>query len=396
MENMNEMNEDIIMDVQTTELDVVDQEAIKEVAEMENTPIKEAVPTEESESEDEREAAAAQRRETTRNETSARERRALESSRGNLGNEIGSYYTGEMTAAMPHEEVSRDIDALYAAQRNKTVLRACVQRINAPDDSGIVTIDAIYGNNTWVRFIAQDFFAETPRFSSIVDDANPETRGRRWQQAGSHYAGANISFIVMNIERDRETGTYTVYGSRSLAMQQLRNACFFSKKANVKVGDYGKAEIVDCRPNRIVVEFCGVEVKLNNAALVAFQFLPDATKDERFAVGNSLYVAVQGIKVDKEAKKVDLLLSHALIELTRTDIPAIDDSIIHSSILGTIVAVHENSYTAVFNGIRCRAIIEKSNNRSYVPLNIGDKVLVRVNSISSRSAHMVRGSCRKC
>lgn len=319
---------------------------------------------------------------------------SIESSRQNLGNEIGTYFTGSMETAMPFEERARELDALRAAMRNKTVCQARVQRINAPDKDGNVTIDALYGNSTWVRFIAQDFFAETPRFARIADDENPESRGSRWRQAGSHYANANINFIVMSIERGRD-GTTMVYGSRSLAMRAIRESTFFGKRCNVKSGDYGKAEIVDCRPNRIWVEFCGVEVRMNNAALVAFQYLPDATKDPRFEVGNSIYVAISRIEVNKEAKTVDLALSHALIEMTSTDIPDLTDDIIGSSNFGYIVAVHPNSYTAVFMGQRCRAIIAKDANRSYVPLNIGDKVLVRVTRIISKSTHMVRGLCRK-
>lgn len=356
------------------------------VSDMENdTEV--TTPAEAEESETTEEAAPAARRQPAREN--------IESSRQSLGNELGGYFTSDITTSMPQTEQAREIDTLRAAMRNKTVCRACVQAVYPPNDDGHVAIDALYGNSTWVRFVAQDFLADTPRFAGIANDPDIKSRGQRWVQAARHYMNANISFVVMNIERD-SNGHYIVYGSRSRARQAIRDSVFFGKNCNVKVGDYGKAEIVDCRPNRIWVEFCGVEVRLNNAALVAFQYLPDATEDERFQVGQSLYVAIQGIKVDKENRVVnDLVLSHAYIELMSTDVPEITDDIVGSSRLGRIIAERQNSYVAVFNGIRCRAIINKSANRSYVDLKIGDKVCVLVTRVLSGSAHMVMGSCFK-
>lgn len=320
----------------------------------------------------------------------------IESSRGSLGREIGSYFTSSIDVSMPNDEQAREIDQIRAAHRNRTVCRACVQVVNPPDEKGIVTIDALYGNSTWVRFIAEDFLADAPRFADIAKDENTASRGKRWFQAARSYMDAHVNFIVMAIERD-EQGQTIVYGSRSLANQAIRNSVFFGKNSNVSVGDYGKAEIVGCRPNRIWVEFCGVEVHMNNAALVAFKYLPDATKDERFAVGKSLYVAVQSISVNKDTKTVEkLALSHSFIELTSTDIPEITESIIGQERLGRIIAVRDKDYVAIFNNMRCRALIDKkSGNSSYIDLKIGDKVLVHINRITSKSAHMVRGRCWK-
>lgn len=323
----------------------------------------------------------------------------IESSRGSLGHEVGAYFTSSIDVSMPNDEQAREIDQIRAALRNHTVCRACVQAVNPPrpdDEKGIVTIDALYGNSTWVRFIAEDFLADATRFADIAKDKNVESRSKRWMQAARSYMDAHINFIVMSIDRD-ENGQTIVYGSRSLANQEIRNSVFFGKNSNVSVGDYGKAEIVGCRPNRIWVEFCGVEVHMNNAALVAFKYLPDATKDERFAVGKSLYVAVQSISVNKDTKTVEkLALSHAFIELTSTDIPEITESLIGQERLGRIIAVRERDYVAIFNNMRCRALIDKkSGNYSYVDLKIGDKVLVHINRITSKSAHMVRGRCWK-
>ncbi len=312
------------------------------------------------------------------------------------GREIGGYFTSNVDVSMPNDEQAREMDQIRAANRNRTVCRACVQAVNPPDEKGIVTIDALYGNSTWIRFIAQDFLADAPRFANIAKDENMETRGKRWFQAARSYMNANINFIVMAIERD-EQGQTIVFGSRSLANQAIRNSVFFGKNSNVSVGDYGKAEIVDCRPNRVWVEFCGVEVHMNNAALVAFKYLPDATKDERFSVGKSLYVAVQDISVDKETKTINkLALSHAYIELTSTDIPELTDDLIGQERFGRIIAVRENDYVAIFNNMRCRALIDKkSGNYSYTELKIGDKVLVHINRITSKSGHTVRGRCWK-
>lgn len=320
----------------------------------------------------------------------------IESSRGSLGHEIGSYFTSNIDVSMPNDEQAREIDQIRTAQRNRTVCRACVQVVNPPDEKGIVTIDALYGNSTWVRFIAEDFLADAPRFADIAKDGDVASRSKRWGQAARSYMGAHINFIVMAVERN-EQGQNIVYGSRSLANQAIRNSVFFGKNSNVSVGDYGKAEIVGCRPNRIWVEFCGVEVHMNNAALVAFKYLPDATKDERFAVGQSLYVAVQSISVNKDTKVVEkLALSHSFIELTSTDIPEITESVIGQERLGRIIAVRDKDYVAIFNNMRCRALIDKkSGNYSYVELKIGDKVLVHINRITSKSAHMVRGRCWK-
>lgn len=320
-------------------------------------------------------------------------REAIESSRQNLRNEIGTFFTGSVEASMPGAEKSRELDALRAAQRNGTVCRACVQAVYQPDEQGHVAIDALYGNSTWVRFVAQDFLADTPRFARIADDQDPVSRGTRWMQAARRYIGANISFVVMGIERD-DKGQTIVYGSRSRARQIIQNSVFFGKNCNVSVGDFGKAEIVDSSPNRIWVEFCGIEVRMNNAALVAFQYLADCTKDSRFTVGQSLYVAVQSINVDKERRTVsNLSLSHAYIELMSTDIPDLPEDFLHSSRLGRIIAVRENSYVAVFNGIRCRAIIREQDNRTYEQLKIGDKVQVLITGLSSKNKHLAFGAC---
>lgn len=317
----------------------------------------------------------------------------IENSRRNLGSEVGTYFTNSIDAAMPGAEKSRELDALRSAQRNGTVCRARVQAVSAPDEKGHVAIDALYGNSTWVRFVAQDFLADTPRFGNIEKDPDVHSRGERWMQAARHYIDANISFVVVSIERD-EKGRTMVYGSRSRARQIIQNSVFFGKNCNVSVGDYGKAEIVDSSPNRVWVEFCGLEVHMNNAALVAFQFLPDCSKDPRFMVGQSLYVAVQRIEVDKEAHTVkNLVLSHAYIELMADDVPELPEDFMRSSRLGYIIAVRENSYVAVFNGLRCRVIISEQNNRSYEPLKIGDKVIVLVTGMSSKNPHLAFGMC---
>lgn len=305
-------------------------------------------------------------------------------------------------APLHDTERSREINKLYKAMRDKTVEWAVVQRVDAPSATGNVLIHALYGNSTWVCFIAKDFLAESERFAIIAEDPDDKKRGNRWSQACRRYVGALVSFMVLKIDRD-DTGAYTVFASRALAMQNTREKNFFAANAHPENGKIGKASIIDSRPNRIVVEFYGMEVKIYNGELTAFQYLPDASKDSRFRTGNVIWVMIQRCNIDKEKKTVTLALSHASVELTSNNIPPVSETLIGAETLGHIIIAYDNvsdesrktKYVAVLDGMACRCLISGSSDRSYGALNIGDKAMIKITSIVSTSAHTIRGICYK-
>lgn len=298
-----------------------------------------------------------------------------------------------IAAQMPDVVQAADEDEMRRAIRQNRVLYAKVVGIEPMGDDGIKIVAK--RNTMRVVFVPTDFFKH-----SVMKDMEGLTEAQktiRYRRKANRMLGAIISFIPLEVSEFKDDyGTRIPFavGSRAAALEELQKRFFFrpTDQTRVEVGSTTTASILSCGPKYVIVEAFGVEVSMGTGALSAFEYIDDVSN--RYRVGMGIPVAVEDLNVDQRNKKVDIRVSHALLERMTAKVEGVSESMIKGRYLATVVSVGDKFYHVVLDGMKIRGVIPKSANITDEMLTVGDKVSMLVHYINKEQG-LVIGGCHK-
>lgn len=290
-------------------------------------------------------------------------------------------------AAMPDAQQNAEIVRMRQDIRRKNVCYAAVKGVEVFGDQ----VKLILKRDT-IRIVipAEDFFA----YSDLrdIEQASAEEKFLRYRRKASHYFKGVVSFLPLDLGFDEESGAPFVVASRKQAMERLQNRHFFGRTADVKVGSIAKASIVSSGPRYAIVECLGIESLIGSGALSAFSYIEDVS--EEYKPGMGLMVAVESLNVDRANRKIDISLSHALIERSEAKVETVSERMINGRYGATVVAVTDRFYFVIIDGMKIRGIVPKDNYYGTGELVRDDSVAFLVTGIN-KERNMLIGRCIK-
>lgn len=276
---------------------------------------------------------------------------------------------------------------LEISKENKQVLYGKVVSMQNYVD-GILIILA-YQHIT-VKIPAHDFFA----YSDFKDleKSSSEERNRRYRQRASRFLGASVGFIPIEIIKN-EFGTLSCIGSRKEAMTKYQSQYFFSARGEkIEVGTYTPASILSVTNNFMWVECFGLEIKIRASEVSNVAFIEDLT--EKYQSGDGILVAIKSLSIDEENRKVDIKVSHALIEEAVGMVDKVSDNLLYGRFKGTVIGVKNQFIIVMLEHMKIRGFISirnKDYEGTVIPQK-GDKIVMMVTKVDT-SKNIVLGKC---
>lgn len=291
-------------------------------------------------------------------------------------------------ADMPGVRQNAEIARMKQDIHRKNVCYAAVKGVEVTRDDKVLII--LKRDTLRIVIPAEDFF----HFSQLkdIDQASAEERFLRYRRKASHYFKGVVSFLPLGMGEDEETGVPFVVASRKQAMERLQNRHFFARNADVKVGSVAKASIVSSGPRYAIVECLGIESVIGSGALSAFTYIEDVS--EEYKPGMGLMVAVESLDVDRAKRKVDISLSHALIERSEAKVETVSERMINGRYDATVVASNDKFYFVIIEGMKIRGIVPKDFYYGTGELVRNDSVAFLVTGIN-KERNMLIGRCIK-
>lgn len=291
-------------------------------------------------------------------------------------------------ADMPGVRQNAEIARMKQDIHRKNICYAAVKGVEVTRDEKILII--LKRDTLRIVIPAEDFF----HFSQLkdIDQASAEERFLRYRRKASHYFKGVVSFLPLGMGEDEETGVPFVVASRKQAMEKLQSRHFFSRNADVKVGSVAKASIVSSGPRYAIVECLGIESVIGSGALSAFSYIEDVS--EEYKPGMGLMVAVESLEVDRAKRKIDISLSHALIERSEAKVETVSERMINGRYDATVVASNDKFYFVIIEGMKIRGIVPKDYYYGTGELVRNDSVAFLVTGIN-KERNMLIGRCIK-
>lgn len=296
-----------------------------------------------------------------------------------------------ITADMPGSNQKAEIARMERAIKDHAV---CYGRVIGVEVYNRTEVRIVIKRDT-LRVIvpAEDFFAYSQM--KDIDKESAEKKLERYRRKAAHMLtppGAVVSFTPKAMGYDNN-GVPFVVASRKESMETLQNKHFFGPKANAAVGNVAKASIISVGPRYVTVECLGLEVVIGTGGLSAFAYIEDASQE--FHVGEGLMVAIEKLSVDKENHKVNIVLSHALVERLEAKVEQVSDRLINGRYAATVVAVLPKYYVIIINGLKIRGLVPKASGYVYgenTQLIAGDNIIMLVTGVNEEK-NLVIGRC---
>ena len=291
-------------------------------------------------------------------------------------------------ADMPGVRQNAEIARMKQDIHRRNICYAAVKGVEVTRDEKILII--LKRDTLRIVIPAEDFF----HFSQLkdIDQASDEERFLRYRRKASHYFKGVVSFLPLDMGEDDDTGVPFVVASRKQAMEKLQSRHFFSRNADVKVGSVAKASIVSSGPRYAIVECLGVESVIGSVALSAFSYIEDVS--EEYKPGMGLMVAVESLDVDRAKRKIDISLSHALIERSEAKVETVSERMLNARYDATVVASNDKFYFVIIEGMKIRGIVPKDYYYGTGELVRNDSVAFLVTGIN-KERNMLIGRCIK-
>lgn len=288
------------------------------------------------------------------------------------------------------KRMERDLDEVRRAMAQNRNLTAMV---TGEEPFGDTDVKIIAVRNTLrIVFDARDFF----HYSAMPDGENASDEQRRiwYRRRARLMVDSSIVFRPVQIARDDETGAYFVVGSRAIAMADLRKRHFFGRHADTTVGTLTRASILTNGPAYCLVEVLGVETRMNIGELSAFEYIPDVSKNPRFARGKGLEVIVTDVQADEDTDTVRLRVSSAELERLRTPSELIASVRRGGTYGGRVISVYENGYRIALTSPNVVVFVKRGSNISNEMLEAGDRVTVLIYGVNTKE-NSIWGGCHK-
>lgn len=287
------------------------------------------------------------------------------------------------------KRMERDLDEVKRAMAQNRNLTAMVTG-EEPFGDNDVKIVAVR-NTLRIVFDARDFF----HYSAMPDGehATAEQRREWYRRRARLMVDSYVTFRPIQITRD-EAGSFCVIASRALAMSDLRKRHFYGRHADVGVGTCTRAAILTNGPAYCLVEVLGVEVRMNIGELSAFEYIPDVSKNPRFARGKGLEVIVTALEVDSETDTVKMRVSCAALERLRTPSELIANVRRGATYGGRVISVHEGGYRIALTSPNVVVFVKRGSNISNEMLEAGDRVTVLIYGVNVEEKR-IWGGCHK-
>lgn len=323
----------------------------------------------------------------------ARPRPAYTSRRLSEPTRVGKFVLDDndmLVTESAQKRMERDLDEVRRAMAQNRNLTAMVTG-EEPFGENDVKIIAVR-NTLRIVFDARDFF----HYSAMPDGENASDAQRRnwYRRRARLMVDSSVVFRPVQIARDEETGAYFVVGSRTIAMADLRKRHFFGRRADVSVGTLTRASILTNGPAYCLVEVLGVETRMNIGELSAFEYIPDVSKNSRFARGKGLEVIVTDVYADEDTDTVRLRVSCAALERLRTPSELIASVRRGGTYGGRVISVHENGYRIALTSPNVVVFVKRGSNISNEMLEAGDRVTVLIYGVNVEEKR-IWGGCHK-
>lgn len=291
-------------------------------------------------------------------------------------------------ADMPGVRQNAEIARMKQDIHRRNICYAAVKGVEVTRDDKILII--LKRDTLRIVIPAEDFF----HYSQLkdIDQASAKERFLRYRRKASHYFKGVVSFLPIDMGEDDDTGVPFVVASRKQAMERLQNRHFFARNADVKVGSVAKASIVSSGPRYAIVECLGIESVIGSGALSAFTYIEDVS--EEYKPGMGLMVAVESLDVDRAKRKIDISLSHALIERSEAKVETVSERMINGRYDATVVASNDKFYFVIIEGMKIRGIVPKDFYYGTGELVRNDSVAFLVTGIN-KERNMLIGRCIK-
>lgn len=264
-----------------------------------------------------------------------------------------------------------------------------------PQDAGVYITTKILDFRV---IIAADEFFYPNTFSDNLSQMDAHTRCERQLQMAQRMLGAKISVVITNASSiyNKETGerTYAVAASRVAAATVRQNFFFFGEKAArhmPQVGDTVKARILRVSENSVVVEACGLELRVPFRRVSGRKFLTEENFLRYFPKERAIPMIVTRISVNKENRTVNWQLSHRAAE-DASQKAVLDESYIGRRFLGEVVAITPTHYICYCESenVTCSSPINRYMGDTR--LRQGDQVALLVYGVAN---NYLKCNCRK-
>ena len=115
---------------------------------------------------------------------------------------------------------------------------------------------------------------------------------------------------------------------------------------------------------------------------------------EEYKPGMGLMVAVESLDVDRAKRKIDISLSHALIERSEAKVETVSERMLNARYDATVVASNDKFYFVIIEGMKIRGIVPKDYYYGTGELVRNDSVAFLVTGIN-KERNMLIGRCIK-
>lgn len=264
-----------------------------------------------------------------------------------------------------------------------------------PQDAGVYIITKIHDFRV---IIAADDFFYPHTFSDNLNEMDAHTRCERQIQMAQRMLGAKISVVITNASSiyNEKTGerTYAVAASRVAAATIRQNYFFFGMNAGrhmPQVGDTVKARILLVSENSVVVEACGLELRVPFRRMTGRKFLTSENFLRYFPKDRAVPMIVTRISVNKEERTVSWQLSHREAEDAAQKV-VLDESYIGRRFLGEVIAITPTHYICYCESenVTCSSPINRYMGDTR--LRQGDQVALQVYGVANS---YLKCNCRK-
>ena len=357
-------------------LELVAEEATTEAVEEKNEIASEEIPTEKVEED--------VQKELTNEEVEAIDAEVEEDAPHAIGDKLGKISTDASVGnVIDLSKVVAPIKKFEQYKKTGELLWCTVTSVMPLVDSCSVAVQVSY-NGTSVVIPEKEYFEDSFSFGGNMSELDPEVqkkeiaflKARRAKEQMGALVPVIITDFIESENKETETTTTTIFGSRKKGMALLREHYFGSGKPEIKQGDVAsEAHVIAVAEDYAIVECLGVETRMDAYSL-SYQNIHNCKK--YFKAGDVLKnVTIRKIHVNN--------VDDAYLTLTArvyTDVQSATELQIGSSYLGTIDSYNANKhfYSIILDKSHLKVAVYNNSKNGFV-YSDGTKVFVTISKI---------------